>query len=302
MIHIIFQLIAFLLSAFTLISCTEVSHTLRLDQVSRIAEPAMMIRESIRTDLYPIATYERIHNQGGQAIVYIEGESRGSINSHTTRYNPTPLNPVALKMAVQDKSKNLIYISVPCANFTLDRIQACNQKYFKTHRFAPEVIASYNQVLDYYRKRYDIKGFHLVGFSGGGVVATLLAQQQPDILTLRTIAAPLDTQIAQRLSQTNSFSHSQNPSSDPFTLGVLPQHHFLGDKDEFVTPVILSSFLQEMGPSRCVRTSLISGPTHRDGWDERWPELMAYPLDCRAKNIRYDLDNPARTSMNDISK
>ena len=283
--------------AFLLPGCTEVSQTLRLEKAQRLYHPAQLSRTTIHTDHFPIAVFERIGEKNAAATIYIEGEPRGSINSHTTRFDPTPLDPVGLKMAVKDKSENLIYLGQPCAYFTVDVMTKCDRELMTTRRFSDDVIEGYSKVLQHYKDIYGVSGFHLVGYSGGGSIAALLANKHPEVLSLRTVAANLNTNIAERISNTESFRGSRNPSEDVFTLGVVPQHHFIGARDEFVRPAILAGYLSEIGPSRCVRTTLVPGVSHRNGWEEIWPSLMNAPLDCKARQVQYELQD---VSVRDI--
>ncbi len=90
-------------------------------------------------------------------------EQRGS--------DPTPRNPVALKLAAADGASAVLYVARPCQFAGVDRDPDCTEKYWTSHRFAPEVIDSTSAVIDRAKKVAGVTAVELIGFSGGGAVA-----------------------------------------------------------------------------------------------------------------------------------
>ncbi|MGH1402836.1 MAG: alpha/beta fold hydrolase [Alphaproteobacteria bacterium] len=254
---------------------------MRNETAQRIASPAWMIQRDIPANALKLRAYERIHDRGGVANLYIEGEGGAFSAPALWTLNPTPENPVALHMATKDKAENLIYLARPCQYVGTDD---CDEQNWKSARFSEDVLTSYNAALDEIARRYDIKGFNLIGYSGGGAIATLLSAKRDDILSLRTVSAILDHKTLS--SSTNStsasydFSKSLNPADYAEDLIGVPQYHFIGGQDAHIPPAVLHSYLQSMPPSTCVQTMLIQEAGYDEGWVNKWPELVSLPINC----------------------
>ncbi|MCK5374699.1 MAG: hypothetical protein KAJ40_05400 [Alphaproteobacteria bacterium] len=255
---------------------------MRTETAQRIAAPAWMIKRDISADPFLLRAYERIHDRGGIAHIYIEGESSDALT------DATPFNPVALHLASKDKADNVIYIARPC-QYTgmISPAKKCDSRYWEAEQFSQTVLESYNKALDDIALRYDIRSFNLIGFSGGATIATLLAAQREDVASLRTVAGILDIEAYAQQSQTTSLDGSVNPVSQITTLAKVPQYHFVGGHDDIVPPAILHSYLQSMPPSTCVQTMLIQEAEHAAGWVDKWPELLELPVSCYEQNAVY---------------
>ncbi len=250
---------------------------MRTETAQRIAAPAWMIKRDINANPFLLRAYERIHDRGGVAHIYIEGEENDTLT------DATPFNPLALHLASKDKAENVIYIARPC-QYTgmISPAEKCDKSYWNESRFSEKVLDSYNKALDDIALRYNITSFDLIGYSGGGAIASLLAAQREDITSLRTIAGILDHEAYTHAAQEELLSDSLNPVSQAVTLAKMPQYHFIGGRDNVVPPAVLHSYLQSMPPSKCVQTMLIQEAAHDEGWVDKWPELLELPVTCYA--------------------
>ncbi len=57
------------------------------------------------------------------------------------------------------------------------------------------MVNSIHKTLDQIKTRYNASGFNLIGYSGGGAIAALVAADRNDILSLRTVAGNLDIDV-----------------------------------------------------------------------------------------------------------
>jgi len=279
-----------LVAALTLGGCIATTYPyMRTETAQRIAAPAWMIKRDISASPFILRAYERIHDRGGVANIYIEGEDTLADSSRT------PFNPVALHLASKDKAENLIYLARPC-QYTemLDPAESCKTSYGKDARFSEDVIASYDIALNDIAKRYDISMFNVIGYSGGGAIATLLAAKRSDIVSLRTVAGILDHETYSDVATAPSFTKSLNPVNEASTLTKMPQYHFIGGRDNVVTPAVLHSYLQSMPPTNCVQTMMVQEADHTIGWVDKWPELLKLPVSCYNKN---GMNNGTETLM-----
>ncbi len=262
-----FKKISLALLAFATVfmsGCLLTPEPMRIEVAKRVAHPAWMVGRTIPADPFALTAYERIHNRGGIANIYIEGNGDGSDLDFENK--PTPKNPVALHLATKDKAENVIYIARPCQySGMLDKEEECPQSYWNEKIYYPEVFRAFNLALDEIRSRYGIRQFNLIAFDGGAVIAARLAAHRNDVLSLRSVAGKLD--------------HIDDVAS----LKDVPQHHFIGGQDEVVSPAALHDYMQKVTPTQCAGYTFIQEASHREGWVDKWPELLTKPLSCERK-------------------
>lgn len=251
------------------------------EAANRIAVPANLHKRQVSADPFSITVFERVYAEGQQATIYIEGDGKSWMGGAKAPENPTPDYPVALHLASRDLGDNVIYVSRPCQFSGMVAAKTpCAPEYWAERRFSLEAMQSMNTVLDKLKSRYDLRGFHLVGYSGGAAVATMLAAKRDDVLSLRTVAGNLDHVLLNTYHNLPQMPGSLNPRDFARDVAHIPQHHFLGAWDETVPPGVYESFRSAMGRSSCARMSMVDEVNHEDGWANRWQSLLAMPVDC----------------------
>lgn len=276
-----YKLLGLLFTLIFLSSCqTSLKH--RFKTAENLAKLHSMDLRRIETNQFLLTYYERIHAfDRTTAIIYIEGDGRSWSTRHTPSSNPTPVNPIALKLATQDKRANVIYLARPCQyNKSRQLDGKCSQKYWTSHRFAPEIIEAMNTALSEIKLRYNITNFELIGFSGGGAIAALLAAQRNDVLNIRTVAGNLDHVVLHNIHNVSQLYGSMNAADIANNISHIPQHHFIGEKDKIVGITVYQSFNRLSGNTKCIRSTLVPNATHTNGWSEIWSELLESPLNC----------------------
>ncbi|MCI5060738.1 MAG: alpha/beta hydrolase [Alphaproteobacteria bacterium] len=271
---------------------------LKQQTANHIARPAFMVERDIQAGAFTLKAWERMHAPMEVATIYIEGDgitprTHGKLHQHPdwVNNNPTPINPVALHLASRDQSKNLAYLARPCQFLKNPENQGCARTYWEENRFAPEVIASYDQALNDIADLYNVTGFHVVGYDGGANIAAVLAAKRQDILSLRTVAGNLNpdhesSNLIHRPLAGNAVLAIDYASG----LAMVPQHHFIGAADEYIQPGVYHSFRQMLGLSECVHYSLVPDADHTRGWVEKWPELLTHVPQCAI--VHQDLPPP----------
>lgn len=233
------------------------------DLRKRIAHPAWMIERHIPTDPYLLTAFERVHNQGGTARVYIEGDGKVRLSERSISRSPTPLYPVALHLASKDRSKNVIYLARPCqATQLTDPNGTCHYSTWTSKAYGPEVIDTYHQALNELKARYGFRDFDLFGYQGGGAIAGLMAAQRDDIKSFTTIAGRL------------------NEIGNPVALFDVPQAHYVAANDTEVPLLVLDNYMARLGPSPCFRSHLIPETDEEYGWANRWGNFAKHPITC----------------------
>lgn len=277
-----FTLLILLILTPFLSACNSMFQGYRMETTQRLASKNQMYKRVVTGGMFTLTTYERIHNKGGVATVYIEGDGQGFFMDHDAGFNPTPVNPIGMQLAAIDPSKNVIYMGRPCQYTSEANTEFCPRRYWTTHRYAPEVIDTYQDALDQFRRLHDISAFHIVGYDGGAAIALLTAAKRNDVLTVRTVAGVLDHAAMTNLMDRPALNGSVNPVDVTGYLRDIPQHHFIGGQDEITPPAVFFSYKQAMGLSPCLRYTLVEPATHIRGWYERWDRLLQKPVDCNA--------------------
>lgn len=181
-------------------------------------------------DEFSIVSLERFKNSHSDTLhVFIEGDGLAWYDKYTPSNDPTPVNPVALRFALQDSHPNVLYVGRPCQ---YEPIPQCHAKYWTIDRFSTNVIEAINQVIEQRCEEHDFNQIELTGFSGGGVIAAMLASYRDDCTRLETFGSPLDTQSWTQYHAVTELGVDSDSYANALT--AIPQHHHFGTKDKIV--------------------------------------------------------------------
>jgi len=208
--------------------------------------------------------------------VYIEGDGRAFINRRTPSRDPTPHNPTGFQLAVTDPVAPILYLSRPCQYTTEDTQRECQTAYWTSARFSKTVITALNSALTQAKILTPFKRLHLVGYSGGGAVAVLLAARRTDVISIITVAGNLDHHFWTDYQQITPLYESMNSADCALQVAHIPQIHFVGGQDAVMPAICADSYLRRM--AQPVYTHLIVLPElgHYQGWPKIWPALLAH--------------------------
>lgn len=227
----------------------------------------------VETGRFDLRLFSRdLKSNPDRLVVYIEGDGRAFISRRRVSDNPTPRDPVALEMALADPSPAVAYIARPC-QFMEPLPANCEPRYWTTHRYAPEVIEAVGQAVDALLRESRASRLGLVGYSGGGVVATLLAQRRDDVDWLVTVAANLDHAAWTAWHGDTPLSGSLNPTADMESLGQLPQLHLVGSSDETVPVELTAAFMRRLPAGTPAELIVIEEAGHHD-WPAVWEKRV----------------------------
>lgn len=201
--------------------------------------------------------------------VYIEGDGSPWSGRYTIMPDPTTDKPLMLRLMVKDASP-AIYLGRPCYHGRVD--EAACQPWVWTHgRYSEAVVASMAAALEKLIERYQIDDLALIGHSGGGTLAILLAERIQQTRMLITIAGNLDiNQWALR----HGYSHpagSLNPTDRPPLSQSITQFHFTGKQDTNVSPEPIQQ-LQKNHPG--LNHIQVESAGHETGWDNYFCQLL----------------------------
>lgn len=263
-----------ILLSLLLISCVQVPTAVqRNNKAQEIAAKASWTQESIVTDEFILRAFvpkETIKSSG--LTIYIEGDGLAWVSSSEESSNPTPIYPMALKLALKDASPSA-YLARPCQFIVKQEQKNCSQKYWTSHRFSGEVISATDQAVDFLKSRFGAKKLILVGYSGGGAVAALVAARRNDVERLITIAGNLDHKAWSTEHHLTPLRGSLNPANSWQQLRSIPQIHFVGGKDTIVDESIVRSYVSHFISGDLPTIDVIPNFNHRCCWEDLWPAL-----------------------------
>jgi dienelactone hydrolase len=201
--------------------------------------------------------------------VYIEHDGTPWIDLHRVSDDPTPRAPLALELMAKDSGPRLL-LGRPCY-FEARNDAGCSSVMWTRERYSPAVVASMVAALRGFLSSHPSDRVVLIGYSGGGTLAWLMAARVPEATRVVTIAANLDVDEWSRIHGYSRLAGSLNPALAPALAPAIDQLHFVGGRDTNVTPSVVASFARRHPAARVVE---IAEFDHRCCWIDRWPQLL----------------------------
>lgn len=260
-----------------LFSCTTISPPdTRLETANRLADDAGFNYILRSGNAFNISSWQRLSSQTQRKnfIIYFEGDGKAWQSYTKISADPSPEYPLALALAAQDNRANIIYLSRPCQFIKKKSGPACQKKYWSSHRYAQEVITAYNEILDTIKTTYQVQTFELTGFSGGGLIASLLAAQRSDIVKLTTIAANLDHSRWTAHHHVSPLSGSLQLYSFINELSTIKQVHLSGDKDTIVPLSVNKPILDILTKADDTYSIVYKDYDHSCCWVKNWHSIL----------------------------
>jgi pimeloyl-ACP methyl ester carboxylesterase len=255
--------------------CTGMRHDAGRAEAERIAAAGGLSPRVIAAGEFDLAAYQRLGpGDGDKLVVYLEGDGIAWINRGQLSDDPTPSDPLALRLAAQDEAPDVLYLARPCQFVTGAALRNCAPRYWSEARFAPEVVAAADRAIDLVKAEAKKAWIELVGYSGGGVLATLLAARRNDVARVITVAANLDLPSWTAYHHVTPLSQSLNPTDFAAALGKVPQVILVGEQDEIVPPALIERYRAALPAGTAVAVVPVAGFSHECCWSERWPELL----------------------------
>lgn len=207
--------------------------------------------------------------QGDVLRVYIEGDGHAWLSRTRPSADPTPRNPVALRLALADPSPGpLLYLARPCQYVRGDALRHCAPRYWTSARLGEEVIASLDQAVSRVKAQSGAQHTALIGFSGGGGAAVLLAARRQDVIFLGSVAGNLHLAAWTQQHGLTPLRESLEPFAVARALRRLPQRHVSSRDDVLMPPELSAAFCRAAArPESCVT---VRGIPHAGPWEKVW--------------------------------
>jgi len=202
-------------------------------------------------------------------IVFIDGDGSPWVDGgRRISADPTPRKPLALALASETPG-SVLYLGRPCY-FELQQRPACSPALWTSRRYSPTVVASLVDAVSRYATVHRFRRVLLIGYSGGGTLATLMAGNMPDVVGLVTIAGNLDPGAWARLHGYLPLTGSLDPASTR-PIPDLAQWHLIGGRDTNVPFSVAERYFARVPSARIRR---YPGFDHVCCWVRVWPRAI----------------------------
>ena len=235
-----------------------------------LARPGFHAAE--RTEIFKHYIVEHLPATQPRSLhVYIEGDGLPWTNRYTIATDPTPHNALALGLMTEDPGAS-IYIGRPCyfARRLTSPDAKCAARYWTSDRYSPEVIASMRRVVEYYYRATHAGHLVLIGYSGGAVIATQIADALTVPVDLVTLSGNLDVAAWTTLHGYTPLSNSEDPYRDFVPRASIRHHHFAAANDTVVPPAVVAKFTDKYH----LGLTIVPDADHACCWKKLWPGLL----------------------------
>lgn len=223
---------------------------------------------TLKTGAFDLLALNRVTGSSNTLTIYIEGDGAAWRTRHRPPLDPTPDKPVALILSAVDPSPAVVYLGRPCQYLDKQALASCSLAWWTTLRFSAEVLTAYDQALDTLKAEFSAVGLRLIGYSGGGVIAALLAMRRDDVVSLITVASPLALGEWTHLQGISALNDSLDPLLE--TGSLPPATYWSGTNDEVVPASVAERFAQDKGGT----VRLVKGYDHDCCWTNAWKQLL----------------------------
>lgn len=226
--------------------------------------------ESFDQLLYPKA-------EAGEVLhVYLSGDGTPWRTRYRPARDPTPRHPLVLSLMLLDPAP-AVYLGRPCYH---GASRGCSVWHWTAGRYSRAVVLSMAGALDAWLADHPTRALVLIGYSGGGSLAMLLAdvwedrrrlgEALPPISDVVTIAANLDIHLWTERHDYSPLTGSLNPAQVRLPAS-LRQWHLVGERDENVPPELVMAALAKQSSVELLR---YPGADHHCCWEGIWREFL----------------------------
>lgn len=206
----------------------------------------------------------------GRLHVYLEGDGFPWRTMNTVSEDPTPRQPVALLLMALDSMPS-IYLGRPCY-FGLWDDDVCSPILWTSDRYGERVVASMVAALRTLLSSSPVRELILVGHSGGGALALLIAERLPETRAVLTLAGNLDIAAWTALHGYTPLHGSLNPAERAPLGEHLIEWHYSGVNDDNIPARLARKYLATH--PRAYMT-LFDGADHECCWARSWPVILS---------------------------
>ncbi len=200
--------------------------------------------------------------------VYLEGDGSPWKYRVVTMPDPTPRDPLALRLMTLDNGP-AAYVGRPCYNGTF-AAEGCDATLWTSGRYSSTVVRSMAAAIAQLVEKHGTKHVVLIGHSGGGALAMLIAAKIRQVSQVVTIAANLDTDAWTSHHGYSRLYTSLNPAKQARLPERIKQWHLVGGRDGVVPPSIVKGYVRSQANALGISVDSFS---HSCCWERVWSSI-----------------------------
>jgi len=202
--------------------------------------------------------------------VFLEGDGQPWVDGgRRIARDPSPKIPLAFDLFKASPVPRA-YLGRPCY-FSHAGDVGCDSSLWTSARYGKAAVASMASALETLVGEYSTRRVILVGYSGGGTIAYLVAPRIPAVSAVVTISGNLDIDAWTRAHRFLSLSESDNPATAPALDHRITQITIVGGRDVNVPQSSLRAFLDRQQPQE---VWIYDDHDHACCWRRDWPSIL----------------------------
>ena len=226
---------------------------------------------SLRGTSFQHQAFTATRGPAGLLVLFVEGDGSPWIDGgRRVAADPNARVPVALELAVATPA-SVLYLGRPCYLQTT-RPQECSEALWTSERYSQKVVASMTNAAAGFIADHHFEHVLLVGYSGGGTLAALMAKDLPHVSGLVTVAGNLDPDSWTQLHGYLPLEGSLNPALEPPLPPGLRQWYLVGQRDSNVPAAATARYFARVPQDRVWSYARFD---HKCCWAQEWPAIFA---------------------------
>jgi hypothetical protein len=258
------QCVTALCGALLLAACASPSQ-----RIDREAQSAGLTRSIVQGTGFRHVVYSRSrpNSAAEELTVFLEGDGLPWIGGRIPADDPTTRDALALQLMISSSGASL-YVARPCYQEMRD--STCSAELWTFARYSEAIVNSMTKVIETKAAELSARRIRLVGYSGGGVLAVLIAERLQNVASVVTFAANLDVKAWAAHHGYLPLNDSLNPAQS-----VLPhpwhEIHLQGALDKTVPIASTRAYFERFASAKAIT---IDEYDHVCCWVRDWDKLQ----------------------------
>jgi pimeloyl-ACP methyl ester carboxylesterase len=200
--------------------------------------------------------------------IYLDGDGTPMLSRHQIANDPSSRSRLILDLMERDPAPSVL-VGRPCY---YQGNKGCDPVLWTDQRYSEGIVAGLAQVIVAESDTAPESPLTLIGYSGGGTLAMLLAPRLRRVERVVTVAANLDVTAWTAHHGYSALVGSLNPADAPPLPSHIRQLHLFGENDKNV-PAALMRHVAERSSNSAIR--IVPGYNHACCWAKTWPAPIA---------------------------